>query len=140
MKTVLLWAGIFITLYAGLAAGSHFTRVSDVKKIVVAIDVSGSMSSHKNKLDSVLSFLKESQYNQYKIITNSPNLRLQEIQDWGSFLNLEKVRQINMYAPLSLEPLVQSEVLKEADEIIFVTNAQDVSELKNIPKSRIIRP
>ncbi|MBN1524113.1 MAG: hypothetical protein JW904_06520 [Spirochaetales bacterium] len=140
MKQLFVWAGIFIVFYAGLAAGTHFTRATNAKKILLAIDVSGTMESEKQKLSGTLSFLEQSPYVQYKIVTNSPNMRLQLLQDWSSVPDFGAVSAITMYVPLSLEKLAGIAGQAGADEIIFITNAADTSALRNIPDSRIITP
>jgi hypothetical protein len=139
MKAFSLWAGIFILLFTGVSLGAHFTRSAVAEKILVAVDVSGSLEDVKHRLPRALAFLEGKRYAQFMIVTNSANRSLRVIQDWAPTLDLAAVERIKMYAPLDLTPLLAFEELSTADLIVFVTNAEDTGALSNVPRSRIVR-
>ncbi|RPJ07743.1 MAG: hypothetical protein EHM28_06180 [Spirochaetaceae bacterium] len=138
MKAFFLWAGIFAAAYVGLSAGTHLTQSAVSHRILVAVDVSGSMEAYKHRLPEVLASLGSVPYSKFKIITNSPNLQYQVIQDWSDKMDFSHLIQIKMYAPLDLEKLINSPDIASADEVIFITNSSDTGKLAGVPKSRII--
>ena len=138
MKQFFLWAGLLLVLYGALAAGSQMSQAVDRQKVLIAVDVSGSLGDAKQRISDALSFLREKRFTDYKIVTNSPNRELRVISDWSPALNLAAIVKISMYTELPLQRLLEFEEISSADEIIFVTNARDVGILKNIPRSRIV--
>ena len=139
MKAFSLWAVLFLLLFTGLGLGAHFTRSVTAEKILVAVDVSGSLEQTKHRLPQALSFLENRRYAEFKIVTNSANNSLRVLQEWSPDLDLAAVSAIKMYAPLDLSPLLDFPEVKTADMIVFVTNAQDTRPLENVPHSRIVR-
>jgi hypothetical protein len=139
MKAFSLWAALFLLLFAGLSLGAHFPRSLDRQKILVAVDVSGSLGTAKHRLPAALAFLENKRYAEFKIVTNSANHSLRVLQEWSPTLDLAAVEHIAMYAPLDLSLLLDFPEVKTADAVIFVTNAEDTSVLDNVPRSRIVR-
>lgn len=139
MKAFALWAGLILLLFTGLGLTAHLTRSVTAEKILVAVDVSGSLEDVKHRLPQALAFLEAKRYAQFKIVTNSANRSLRVIQDWAPALDLASVERIKMYAPLDLNLLLQFDEVKTADSVIFVTNAEDTTPLAGVPRSRIVR-
>jgi hypothetical protein len=139
MKAFALWAALLVALYAGLGAGTHLTRSAAEEKILVAVDVSGSLEDVKADLPQALDFLRARRYARFKIVTNSANRSLRVIQDWSRDLNLAAVERIVMYTTFDLSTLLEFDEVKTADLIVFVTNAPDTSVLDGVPRSRIVR-
>jgi ribonucleotide monophosphatase NagD (HAD superfamily) len=139
MKAFALWAGILVACYAGLGATTHLTQSVTEEKILIAIDVSGSLDEAKARLPQALEFLKSRRYAQYKIVTNSPNHSLRVLQEWSDRLDLAPVERIAMYTTLDLKTLLELDDVKTADVVVFVTNASDTSALSGVPRSKIVR-
>jgi ribonucleotide monophosphatase NagD (HAD superfamily) len=139
MKAFALWAALLVAVYAGLSAGSHLTRSAAVEKILVAVDVSGSLEEAKMRLPQALDFLRGRRYARFKIVTNGPNKSLRVVQDWSPDLDLSAVERIAMYTTLPLKALLEDPDVKTADLVVFVTNAPDTGALSGVPRSRIVR-
>jgi hypothetical protein len=156
MKQFAVWAGLLVILYGALAAGSQLSGALNPQNILIAIDVSASLDASKYRLPQALAFLKEKAFTKFGIITNSPSRELRTITKikplqsseykfgWIPVEKLDNylaaVMNIKMYTTFDLNKLLEFEFdeINSADEIIFVTNARDVSVLKKIPRSRIV--
>ncbi len=139
MKAFALWAALLVVVYAGLGAGTALTRSASEEKILVAVDVSGSLENAKADLPRALDFLRSRRYARFMIVTNSPNRSLRVVQDWSTDLNLDAVERMAMYETLDPSVLREFDEVKTADLIVFVTNAADTSALEGVPRSRIVR-
>jgi hypothetical protein len=139
MKQFFLWLGILVLVYTGLSAGAYFTASAHAKKILIAVDVSASLEDVKDRLPEALAGATAAPYAEFEIVTNSPNNSHRLIQSWSAALNWEAVEKIKMYETLDPAALLDFADVKTADEIVFVTNAANVSALQNVPRSIIVR-
>lgn len=131
MKQFAIWLAIFLLLFGGLSGFYHFYLSSTPQRVLVAIDVSESMNDYKLQIHDKLDFLRQRKYTEFAVITNSTSKKYQLLHDWQTALDTDQISQINMYTNLELSGFLENEKIRQADEIIFVTNSKHTDEIKN---------
>jgi hypothetical protein len=135
MKQFFIWLVVFLGLFAGLSAYYHLDLSAHPNKLLVAIDESYKMQSVSSvKIKEVLNSLKNRNYTQFGLITTKRN-----IHSWQNNLGWDSLQG---YGPRDLENLLNANLypqVKEANLVYILTNAQDVSMIRQLPHVRIIQ-
>jgi len=139
MKQFLIWLAIIFLLFVGVSVYYHITLIANSYKIFVGVDVSGYMDDVKLKIPSQLSYLTGKMYTQYTLATNRSKKSERMIHSWQPELQIEEITNIKMFSNLDLKVLLDFPEIKEADEIIIISNAKDVSMLQGFGNLGIVR-
>lgn len=133
MKQFLIWLLIFIAAYTGISIYYHQHLSGNPKKLIIAIDESFKMNNQIARIKEQLLSLKQRNYTVFSVVTSQ-----RKIHDWGNRPDLDNFQP---FGPRDFEKLIENikPLSGEADEIIVITNAKDVSLLKQINKVNIIQ-
>jgi uncharacterized protein related to proFAR isomerase len=135
MKEFLLWLSIFVLSFGGLSGGYHVYRNGNPTKVLVAVDNSFALNKEAGTVKMVLEDLDNIRYAEFSVVDS-----LSIIQDWKNLIQANM--QIVFYGVQDLEALAKNAEKQkralDADEIVFITKAEDVTALKSVPDSRII--
>lgn len=136
MKRFLIWIAVYVLTFGGFGTAYHIYSSSNPQKIIIALDTSFTMNSSQPDLRRELNSLDKSRYSVFCFVD-----ALTVIADWQDSTRLRK--SITYYGPADLDKLAENAEISmdkyDGDKIIFITNAGDISPLKKISSSEIIR-
>ncbi len=132
MKQFIIWLIIFLAMYSGISIYYHQYLISNPKKLIIAVDESFKMNNLKPRIREQLNSLKGRNYTIYSLVTSQ-----RKIHDWETRPSLDDFQP---FGPRDFEQMIDiiEPLSGEADEIIIITNAKDISLLTQINKSNII--
>jgi hypothetical protein len=133
VKQFLIWLFVFTAAYAGISIYYHQYLEDNPKKLIIAVDESYKMNNQLPRIKEQILSLKERNYTVFSVVTSQ-----RKIHDWESRPELDNFQP---FGPRDFEQLIENmEPLSEdADEIIVITNAEDITLLKNINNVNIVR-
>jgi hypothetical protein len=119
-------------MYSGISIYYHQYLISNPKKLIIAVDESFKMNNLKPRIREQLNSLKGRNYTIYSLVTSQ-----RIIHDWETRPSLDDFQP---FGPRDFEQMIDiiEPLSGEADEIIIITNAKDISLLTQINKSNII--
>ena len=134
MKTFVVWFVIFLITYGGLGLVSHVYMDANPQKIAIALDTSAYMKDRQQQVDRVLDKVATGRYRLFSLIVDKGR----KIHGWQS--RAEFRTKITYYGERQLDTFVDTARFSEiaqADKIILLSNAADVSALRNALGNRL---
>jgi len=136
MKQLLIWIGLCLLLYGGLGVTMHLYLSANPQKFVIALDTSVYMKERQQQISQELVRLAGRRYSVFSMIVDKGRL----LHSWQSRPDTRE--KIIYYGDRLLsgftDPSKYSE-LAQADRILLVSNAEDISELEKIYGNRFTR-
>jgi hypothetical protein len=133
MKQFLIWLFVFLLLYGGTGFYYHQYLTENPKKLVIAVDESFKMNNLLPRIRDQINLLKERNYTTFSVVTSQ-----RIVHDWESRPKLDNFQP---FGPRDFEEMKEfiEPFSSEADEIIVITNAKDISDIKQLNKVNIIQ-
>lgn len=134
MHAFLRWAVVFVGLYAGLAVAAHVFLTRHPRRVAVALDASFPMQAVWAQVPATLEALHTQRYTVFSLLTEKAT-----IHSWQPRLALGRLQP---YAPRALPQLLDVAThseLRDADQVIVVTNAPQSAALTVEQRWRLVQ-
>ncbi len=134
MKPFLIWIVLFFVAYGGLGLTLHLYLSANPQKVAIALDTSVYMKDRQAQVSRELAKIAAGRYRLYSLIVDKGR----KIHGWQSRAELRA--KITYYGERQLDTFADTarfSELSQADRIILLSNAEDVSSLRNTFGSKL---
>ena len=121
MKAFVAWLAITLGVLGAFVTGYHFYLEYSPRKMLVVLDSSSPMMAAWDQIPSVLRQLEQQRYSEFALVTEK-----RSVHGWSEGFDLGNLRP---FAPRNFSKLVNQHrypELDEAEEVVFVTTAEEV--------------
>ena len=136
MKRFIVFISIFVVVIGAFAVFTNYFMAGSPKKILIAIDSSYSMNNSWTIINDRLKEYKDAKYTKFSLITDKFL-----IHSWENELKIQKLGNIKPYGPKDISVFLDTikfHELKDADEIIIVTDEKDTKIFEKDKRYKII--
>jgi hypothetical protein len=136
MKRFLAWLAVALLLYGGLSLSFHTRLSAHPRRIAVGVDTGFEMQAARDAVAREIRGLSGLRYARYSLFTDKAT-----VHGWKE--ELDSSAALAFYGPRDLEALAdpaRHPELREADRVVIVTNASDVSALRGLHGLEVVRP